>query len=174
MTAPPHAFRKPRGRWWALGGVLVLLGAGAGVAETAPTMALINESPSVPRGLYLRAFGSAPARGALVALPQPEHARRYLRGLGMPREVRLLKRVAAVPGDRVCRAGTTIRIGDRAVPLKLRDRRGTSLPQWRDCRGLGPGELFLLGDTPGSFDSRYFGPVRVTDLDGVFVETLTW
>jgi len=35
-------------------------------------------------------------------------------------------------------------------------------------------ELFVLGDTPGSFDSRYFGPIRRAQVEGVYRETLTW
>ena len=52
--------------------------------------------------------------------------------------------------------------------------RGAALPAWRECRILAPDEVFLLGDTPGSFDSRYFGPVRRSDVVGVYREVLTW
>ena len=60
------------------------------------------------------------------------------------------------------------------VEVRGVDRTGAALPVWRGCRRLAPDERFLLGDTPGSFDSRYFGPVRTRDLEGVFRETLTW
>lgn len=29
-------------------------------------------------------------------------------------------------------------------------------------------EVFLMGDTPDSFDSRYFGPVNTADIEGVW------
>lgn len=161
-------------RWTALGMALFGMTCLGLASHHAPALALVNESPSVPRGLYLRQFGSDAVRGTTVATPQPRNARAYLSALGMPEEVRLLKRVAAAEGDRVCRAGNRIEIRTRSIPVRLRDRRGAPLPQWRGCGRLGPGELFLLGDTPGSFDSRYFGPVQVADLDGVFRETLTW
>lgn len=161
-------------RWTALGAAFLGATCLGVAAHHAPALALINESPSVPRGLYVRKFGPDPVRGAMVALPQPAGARPYLATLGMPPDVRLLKRAVAVEGDRVCRTGDRIEVAGGSVPVRLRDRRGASLPQWRGCRRLGPGELFLLGDTPGSFDSRYFGPVRVSDLDGVFREILTW
>ena len=32
----------------------------------------------------------------------------------------------------------------------------------------GADEVFLLGDTADSFDSRYWGPVRLTAIDGVW------
>lgn len=161
-------------RWAVLGVTVFFLTLGALIAEQTPALALVNESSSVPRGLYLRHPRGAPERGAMVALPQPPIARRYLGALGMPDEVLLIKRVAAVGGDSVCRQGAWVRIPGRMAPVLDRDRRGTALPAWTGCRRLAPDELFLLGDTPGSFDSRYFGPVRTRDLEGVFRETLTW
>ena len=161
-------------RWPALGVVVFVLGCTAAVADRTPALALVNESPSLPRGLYLREIGAAPDRGATVALPQPPAARAYLGALGMPPQVLLIKRAAAVEGDLVCREGREVRAAGRSVRVLERDRRGRALPQWRGCRRLGPGELFVLGDTAGSFDSRYFGPVDVEDLDGVFREALTW
>lgn len=161
-------------RWAVLGVTVVALGCLAVVGARTPALALINESPSLPRGLYLRDAGATIGRGATVALPQPAAGRAYLGALGMPPEVLLIKRVAAVGGDRVCRRGDALAAADRSVPVRDRDHRGGALPQWRGCRRLGPGELFLLGDTPGSFDSRYFGPVRSDDVEGVFREALRW
>ncbi|WP_309630136.1 S26 family signal peptidase [Brevundimonas sp.] len=161
-------------RWPALGVVVFVLGCAAAVADRTPALALVNESPSLPRGLYLREIGAAPERGATVALPQPPAARAYLGALGMPPQVLLIKRVAAIEGDLVCRERAAVTAAGRTAPVVERDRRGGTLPQWRGCRRLGRGELFVLGDTPGSFDSRYFGPVEVEDLDGVFREILTW
>ena len=161
-------------RWAALGVTVFVLGGLAAVAARTPALALVNESPSLPRGLYLRDAGATIGRGETVALAQPTAGRTYLRSLGMPAEVLLIKRVAAVGGDRVCRRGDEIVVPGRSVPVRGRDRRGAALPRWRECRRLGPGELFLLGDTPGSFDSRYFGPVRSDDVEGVFREVLRW
>jgi conjugative transfer signal peptidase TraF len=161
-------------RWAVLGVTVFFLGLGALIAHRTPALALVNESPSVPRGVYLRQPDGAPERGAMVALPQPPLARRYLGTLGMPEDVLLIKRVVAVGGDPVCRQGQAVRTPGRVVPVLERDGRGAALPAWTGCRRLAPDELFLLGDTPGSFDSRYFGPVRTRDLEGVFRETLTW
>lgn len=39
---------------------------------------------------------------------------------------------------------------------------------WRGCRTLADGEVLLLGDTPDSFDGRYWGPVSVDLIEGVW------
>lgn len=163
------------------GGVLAAAAAGLGIlagaaalADRTPVPALINESPSLPRGLYLRRPGAEPVRGAVVAVPQPPEARPYLAALRMPPDVVLIKRVAAAGGDRVCRRGGRLLAPGRTVAVHDRDRRGISLPGWRGCRRLGTEELFLLGDTPSSFDSRYFGPVDRARVTGVYREVLTW
>jgi len=109
-----------------------------------------------------------------VALAQPATARAYLTRLGMPDDILLLKRVAAVEGDAVCDEGGTVRTPGRQVLRLDRDRQGAVLPAWSECRLLERDELFLLGDTPESFDSRYFGPVRKGEAKGVYQEVLTW
>ena len=162
-----RAFLRPIG---ALGCLLGL----AIAARWAPTLALINESPSVPRGLYVRALQATPHRGDLVALRQPFPARAYLASLGVPADVRLLKRVAATAGERVCASAGDVEVAGRRLPVQDRDRLGAPLPVWRGCRPLGAGELFLLGDTPNSFDSRYFGPVGRTQAEGVYREVVRW
>ena len=163
-----------RNRWAALGMTLFILGGGALIADQAPAIALINESPSLPRGLYGRIPGAEVRAGSTVAVPQPVRAQAYLSSLGMPREVLLIKRVVAVGGDAVCFDGDAVMtpVGRRLV--LARDRQGTALPRWAGCRRLAADELFLLGDTAGSFDSRYFGPVRRSEVYGVYREVVTW
>jgi conjugative transfer signal peptidase TraF len=150
---------------------LALIG-GAGAA--APRLALINESPSLPKGLYVRSFAAALADGAVVAIPQPPGARPYRAGLGVPLETKLLKRVAASGGAEVCAKPNAVLVGSHPLSTATVDRRGTRLPRWSGCRRLAPGELFLVGDTATSFDSRYFGPVHRSQVEGVYREILTW
>jgi conjugative transfer signal peptidase TraF len=165
--------RVPRLTLWTAvpASALLLLGA---AAESGPPWLLVNESPSLPEGVYLRRPAAPLLRGALVAAPQPAVARAYLGRLGMPAEVALLKRVAAVSGDRVCAEPDAIAVAGRRVPVRAVDRLGRALPRWSGCRTLGPDDLFLLGDTSSSFDSRYFGPVRRTAVSGPYREILTW
>lgn len=174
MTRPASR-RLPPSRFvsWVIVPGLALIAAQAGLS-TAPRLVLINETPSLPRGLYLRTFGAAPRVGSVVALRQPDAARPYLAGLGMPGEVLLIKRVAAAAGDPVCAGGSRLQAGQRAVEVAGRDRQGVSLPAWRGCRLLQDGEVFVLGDTANSFDGRYFGPTATTTLQGVYREVLRW
>jgi len=151
-------------------GLLMLGGAAAGL----PRLALVNESPSLPRGLYIRDVSARPAVGSIVSIRQPDAVRPYLSRLGMPAEVRLIKRVAATGGDAVCARGGHVEIRGRRLAVSAADRQGTPLPQWRGCRSLAGDEVFLVGDTPNSFDSRYFGPAPRASIEGVYRRSLTW
>ncbi len=144
------------------------------IIDRVPAPALVNESPSLPRGLYLRDWGAEPRRGAVVAFSQPAEARPFLSRWGMPPDVLLIKRVAAAEGDAVCLEDGRLRTPGRLVPVRDRDRAGLALPRWSGCRRLDPGEVFLLGDTETSFDSRHFGPLRTEQLAGVYREGVRW
>lgn len=146
----------------------------AGASQLAPAPFLVNESASLPRGLYVQAPDQDLAVGDVVALRPSPAARAYLATLGAPPDARLLKRVAARGGDRICADGDQIRLPSRSVTVLAHDRRGQALPVWTGCRVLAPDQVFLLGDSEASFDSRYFGPVARADLDGVFRAVLTW
>lgn len=160
-------------RWAVLGMTIFLLGSGALFVDQAPALALVNESPSLPRGLYGRT-GEAVTRGVTVAIPQPEAVRPYLASLGMPADTLLIKRVAAGAGDRVCVQDQVLTTPGGRRAVLVQDRLGTVLPVWSGCRRLAADELFLLGDTVGSFDSRYFGPVKRSEVRGVYREVWTW
>lgn len=163
----------PRG-WGAIIGAALAAPFLPVVAGAMPTLALVNETRSLPRGLYVRRFGEDIRRGATAATNQPEAARAYLESLGAPSDLLLLKRVAGVGGDLVCsKAGRVITPAGEADVL-AQDRRGAALKTWTDCRRLAADEVFLLGDAAESFDSRYFGPVHRSEIRGVFTAVATW
>ena len=133
-----------------------------------PTLLVWNASASAPKGLYRLRAQAAVGRGDMVVAWTPEPARelaamrRYL-----PANVPLVKRVAAVAGDRVCAADNTILINGRRVAARLQwDAAGRSMPWWNGCRRLRVGEYFLLMDHALSFDGRYFGVTRGKDVIG--------
>ena len=128
-----------------------------------------NASASAPVGLY-RVMPNAPlATGDMVVAWLPAEARalaasrRYL-----PANVPAVKRVAAGPGVRVCALGETVFVGGRPVTRRLAtDRIGRRLPWWEGCHVLGSGERFLLmSESAASFDGRYFGVSRASDIVG--------
>jgi len=149
------------------------LAVAAGCAPTAPRPWLINETPSLPRGLYRRTADPV-ARGAIVAVKPPPQGRRYLAQLGARPDARLLKRVVATSGESVCRRGRWLTWPRGVAIALLVDRHGRALPRWQGCHALQAGEVLVLGDTALSFDSRYLGPMRARDIDGVYREVWRW
>jgi conjugative transfer signal peptidase TraF len=121
-----------------------------------------NLTPSVPRGLYeVQPVKHLSVSELVVALP-PEPLATFLdRGGYLARGVPLLKRIFALPGQSVCRAGTQISVDGIAVSsARERDDRGRPLPSWRGCRVIAAEQVFLMNwDEPDSLDGRYFGPL---------------
>ena len=133
----------------------------AALADPAPRL-VWNASASAPLGLYWLSH-TKPSRGDFVLAELPPDARRLAVARGyLPDGVPLVKRIAALDDDFVCAVGDAVSINSRVVAERLdRDRRGRPLPHWTGCRVLGDDEFFLLmAGVPGSFDGRYFGPVR--------------
>jgi conjugative transfer signal peptidase TraF len=130
---------------------------------------LWNASASVPIGLYAIHPAGRLTKGELVvvkppaALAQFMASRRYL-ALGVP----LIKHVAALPGEIVCRSGRSITVDGIVKAEALdRDTRGRKLPAWQGCRAVQTGEVFLMNaGIPDSFDGRYFGPVPDSTIIG--------
>ena len=137
---------------------------------------IINETVSMKKGLYIWSGDThALKHGDIVAMPMNQRARDYLVAkLGYPSNTMLLKRVAALPGETVCRHGEAVTAPKRAVRAKPKDSAGSSLPSWEGCHTLLPTEIFLLGDHPTSFDSRYFGPVLTAEISGTYKEFRPW
>jgi len=171
--------RRRRGRYrprvpLALAGLgLAALGF-ALLAEPAPRL-VWNASPSAPVGLYW-ASRAAPARGDLVLATLPPDARRLAADRRyLPAGVPLVKRLAAVSGDVVCTVGDAVFVNGKYVATRRnRDSFGRVLPRWSGCCTLAADELFLLmADVSGSFDGRYFGPVRRARIIGRLVPLWT-
>ncbi|MFD2431743.1 S26 family signal peptidase [Sphingobium scionense] len=109
-----------------------------------PPRLIWNASPSVPIGFYRVRVGDPVSRGELaVVLPPPDIARFLAEGGYLPLGLPLLKRVAALPEQTVCRTGDTISIdGDVVAVAQTTDRLGRALPVWTGCRTLAADQLF--------------------------------
>lgn len=153
--------------------LVATLGASSLIALTAlapqPPKLVWNASESVPIGLYtIRPAGELKVTELVLARP-PEPLASFLADGGyLPRGVPLLKRIAALPGQRVCRDGLTVSVdGAPVAEARERDRLGRALPVWTGCRLVSDGEVFLLNwDNPASLDGRYFGPVPASSIVG--------
>lgn len=131
--------------------------------------AVWNATASVPTGLYAIRGKASLHVGERVAIEPPPKLRRLLAERRyLPTGVPLLKRIAAVRGQRVCRDALSITIDDQYVgAARPRDRLGRRLPTWAGCRVLRTGELFVMNPAaPDSFDGRYFGVLRLTHVIG--------
>lgn len=129
---------------------------------------LFNATPSVPTGFYVRS--DTPVReGAFVTVRAADVADAYasLRHFTDDGD-RFIKRVAARSGVRVCGDGDSVTVGAYVYVRQRHDRAGRTLPTWEGCHVLHAGEVFLMGETPDSFDSRYFGIVREDAIEGVW------
>ena len=133
------------------------------------TKLIWNTTASAPVGFYT----IEPAEGIevpeLVAVMPPEPLAAFMVERGyVGRGVPLLKRVAGLPGQRVCRAGLAITVdGIEMAEALERDRIGRALPVWQGCRVIAPSEIFLLNwDVRDSLDGRYFGPIPASSVIG--------
>jgi conjugative transfer signal peptidase TraF len=135
-----------------------------GIAAPNPLL-VWNATASAPVGLYRRQFGPVERQDwVLVRAPRTAADLAATRGY-LPQSVPLVKRVAAQFGDRVCRNGGSILVNGRlAARALLRDAKGRNLPVWSGCTVLGCDQVFLLAPASASFDSRYFGPVPLSNV----------
>jgi len=138
-------------------------------APDTPALVFWNASPSVPIGLYAAhpidrlALGDVVVVRPAGAVAAFIVARGYV-GAGVP----LLKHIAALPGQRICRDGLVIRIdGAPVAEARERDTLGRRLPVWQGCRTVGDGDVFLGTARAGdSLDGRYFGAVPASWIVG--------
>ena len=141
----------------------------------------INESPSLPIGIWrVSLLDRDLRRGDIVSFCPPDTPvfreawrRGYLsaghcEGGYEP----LLKPVAAIAGDRVSGTHEGIRINGRLIAnsksLTL-DGSGRTLPSPGAKNFiLAEGEVWVISSyNPLSFDSRYFGPVPISSIEGL-------
>jgi len=169
LWGPTHSWnvRTQTRTWLSIGTAAIAL---LGVASVnARDRLLYNHTPSVPPGWYVRSADEI-ALGALVTVRALDVAPGYAAARNFTDAGdRFIKRIAANDGDSVCADGDAIRINDRTVAHRaVHDSQGRALPHWSGRRTLAADEVFLMGDTPDSFDSRYFGPVSAADIEGVW------
>jgi len=175
--APP----KRRGRLLALAfgsGMLVAI-AGLGLLGFR-----VNLTSSAPIGLWqIRSLDRPVQRGDLVfvcppmtAVMREARARGYLRPGLCPGDVApLIKTVAATSGQ-IIEIGDEVHIDGELLAksrLMARDASGRPMAPHRGGQIM-PNMIYLHSDFPGSFDSRYFGPLPTHNILGLAQKVWTF
>ncbi len=141
----------------------------------------INESPSLPVGVWrLSPLRDEVRRDDIVSFCPPDtgvfreaQQRGYLgSGLCGAGYEPLLKPVAAISGDRLTRTDEGININGRLIANSKslgRDGLGRALPSpGANNIIVAKGEVWVISSyNPLSFDSRYFGPVPTSKIEGL-------
>lgn len=145
-------------------GALVL----ASAVKFAPLL-VWNASASAPIGLYQVKRNNSPEIGDFALVRPDESLAIFIVERGyLPENIPLLKRVAALPGDEICRRSEAILINKIHVADALNfDSLGREMPSWNGCFTLQSDEMFLLNDPENSLDGRYFGATNAVDAIGV-------
>lgn len=141
---------------------------------------VVNVSPSVPVGLWIKADKDGDIKyGDIVKVPfsafnhdlndwVPE---RYHQKNEMGRVTPYLKRVAGLPGDIISLASYDLlavngKIILNSAPMS-QDRIGNVLRAFKMPVKLGSGDIWLMSDSPRGFDSRYLGPADINKCEKV-------
>jgi conjugative transfer signal peptidase TraF len=128
-----------------------------------------NASASVPIGLYSVTPTNIHHVGDLVVVRPPEALAAFLCTRGyLARGVPLLKHIAALRGQVVCRTGRTITVDGVTMGHALdHDHLGRILPGWEGCQLVADHEVFLMNwQSDNSLDGRYFGPLPASTIVG--------
>lgn len=160
--------------------VLTLLAScavGSTFATTHDPLVVWNASASVPIGLYsVQSIGKLAVTDLVVARPTNELSNWLTERAYLASGALLIKRVAALPGQSICRNGRAVTVdGIDMAEAQERDHLGRPLPTWSGCLSVAPGQVFLLNwDEPSSLDGRYFGTIPLEKLIGRAVPLWTW
>ncbi len=109
-----------------------------------------------------------PKRGQIVIFTEPK-----IELYGQTADKQLIKRVIALPGERVVARDGTITVYNSTHPDGFHPDDllpyGKTIPQTNHDADytVGKDELFVAGDNrPESLDSRYFGPIKAKNIVG--------
>ena len=177
MTVRPDKKRQHRRRWMLSIAGMAIMAIVTPMAIRGPTLILWNASASVPVGLYFVQPNASLHVGDLAVgkLP-PDTLRLAAERQYLPRDVLLIKPVAAVAGAAICRHGNEIYVdGVHTGNAQATDRHHRPMPNWQGCHALASTEIFLMNpEVADSFDGRYFGPIPRRLVQGRAFPLLTF
>jgi len=171
-AAPVQTVSRPASRRWCAAARLLFTAAAITTGLTLAGRQLaarltVNVTTSMPRGLYWLRPGGRVARHSTVTLAIPFRVRQLVDERHyLPPGFRLLKSVVAVAGDSVCIEHQRYSVNGRLVSvIASTDQAGRPLPPLYPFCGVVPdGVVFLAAAGSSSLDSRFFGPVPLSDL----------
>ena len=145
-----------------------------------------NSTRSIPLGLYW-ITDAAVTKDAYVIFCPPQSnlfdeakSRSYIGAGFFPGGYGfMMKRVFGTADDRVEIDAKGVRVNKGFLRLSARverDKAGRSMPPYPfEAYTLNDSEMLLMSDvSEASFDSRYFGPIHATQIEGVISPVLTW
>ena len=158
---------------------LLMTGAGIGLAlfglVFSPADRLIwNRTGSAPQGVYW--LSDEPfTKGSWVVVSASSAEAQWAEEQGfVGRNWPVLKQIAGLPSDEICRTGLEVSINGKPVATaRERDSMGRALPVWDGCVFLQADQFFLLNPHADSLDGRYFGAMERSDLVGVARSLMT-
>ena len=123
------------------------------VAPTLDTTIFFNRTQSMPRGLYVKITKNRYDVGDIIIFKNKENNNV------------LIKYVAAIPSKEFCiDEDSALWIGGVPVAQINIEKYPQAFLNPSTCQILQPDELLVLGEHPDSFDSRYFGPIKVDQV----------
>lgn len=122
---------------------------------------VFNVTHSMPDRVYTLGRGEKYSMASFCSpIPHPPLARGPCPDGSLP----LIKRVVGVAGDHISVTDDGMEINGCPVPNSKPldvNIQGSALPHLRGSFTLQPGEIWVAGEHLHSFDSRYFGPVKL-------------
>lgn len=154
--------------------IAIMITTGLGLLLIGGTIA-INISESLPVGIYMQTTPKQIKSGDIIlfyseTINQTAAKRGYIKPGSQ-----LGKRVLAVGGDNLQTGEKTI-INGEVVSSKIQQKDSQKRPmEIFQFEGIVPsGKIFVLGDTPGSYDSRYYGFVNESDINKKLKPLWVW
>jgi conjugative transfer signal peptidase TraF len=154
---------------WVMATYFATMGVAVSAFVDLPKKLIWNVTASAPIGLYAVQPPDGIEITDLAVVAPPEPVASFLEAGGyVPRGVPLMKRVLALPGQKVCRENLLVTVDGIAMGMaRERDSHGRDLPVWQGCRTIAEGEVFLMNwQSADSLDGRYFGPLPARSIVG--------
>ena len=148
------------------------------VANAGKKLIVYNHTNSISRGFYRLSYDrtSALKRGELIVFDVPKPFRKMvIERHWLNENDTLTKPVAATDGDHVCTDNRSVRVKAASYgEVKSHDSKGRQLPWYHQCSSVKKDDIFVFINHSNSFDSRYYGPIKVDAIKAKAVPLWTF